>query len=323
MCTAITYKTDNFYFGRNLDYELSYGEEIVITPRNFPLEFRNMPTLNSHYAIIGMAVISKDYPLYFDAMNEKGLCMAGLLFPKNAIYRPLIDNFDNITPFEFIPWILGQCKNIDEAKKLLNSINLVDINFSDELPLTPMHWLVSDKNTSLTVEPLRDGLKIYENPIGVLTNSPNFEMQMFNLNNYMHLSNEEPLNHFCTQLNLLPYSRGMGAMGLPGDLSSVSRFVKTVFTKTNSVSKSGESQSISQFFHILQAVAQQRGCVRVKDKYEITIYSSCCNADKGIYYYTTYENNQINAVSMLNEDLEGNSLISYPLILNQNINWQN
>ena len=86
MCTAISYKTKDFYFGRTLDYEISYGERIVITPRDFKLEFRKTFDIEHHYAMIGMAAVANDYPLYFDAMNEKGVCMAGLNFPDNAKY---------------------------------------------------------------------------------------------------------------------------------------------------------------------------------------------------------------------------------------------
>ena len=140
----------------------------------------------------------------------------------------------------------------------------------------------------------------------------------------MHLSIEAPANSFSKALPLETYSRGMGAMGLPGDLSSASRFVKAVFTKMNSVSGDSESESVSQFFHILGSVEQQRGCVHMGDgKYEITIYTSCCNTDKGIYYYTTYENHQITGVDMHRENLEGGKLVSYPLITGQQIRMQN
>jgi choloylglycine hydrolase len=100
--------------------------------------------------------------------------------------------------------------------------------------------------------------------------------------------------------------------------------VKAAFTKLNSLSGTSESESISQFFHILGSVAQQRGLVRVReDKYEFTLYSSCCNTDKGIYYYTTYENSQITAVDMHRCDLDGSKPISYPLITGQQIRMQN
>ena len=147
---------------------------------------------------------------------------------------------------------------------------------------------------------------------------------MFSLNNYMNLSPKNPENKFSDKLPLHPYSRGMGAIGLPGDLSSASRFAKAAFTKMYSVAGDYEEESVSQFFHILGSVDQQRGCCEVHDgKYEITIYTSCCNLDKGIYYYTTYNNHQISAVDMHRENLDSDKLVRYPIILNQNINFQN
>lgn len=324
MCTAANYKTKDHYFGRTFDYEISYGEVVAVTPRKFPFKFRKAGELYDHYAMIGIAAVVNDYPLYYDATNEKGLSMAGLNFPGNAEYKPIAEGKDNVSPFEFIPWILGQCADVEEAKELLEKINLVEINFSEELPLSPLHWIISDRYKSITVESVKDGLKIYDNPIGVLTNNPPFDMQMFNLNNYMSLSKETPKNNFSKDVDLNVYSRGMGAMGLPGDLSSASRFVKVAFTKINSISGDSESESVSQFFHILGSVAQQRGCVLVEqDKYEITIYTSCCNTDKGIYYYITYENNQISGVDMHKENLESDDVITYPLITTQQINIQN
>ena len=319
MCTAITYKTRDSYFGRNLDLELSYGEEIVITPRNYPINFLHEQEKKKHLAIIGMGIIVDKYPLYFDATNEAGLSMAGLNFPGNAYYEEFSIGKKNIASFELIPWVLSTCKNITEVRKHLSNLNITKDSFSGEYSPSPLHWIIADKNESIVVEPMKSGVKIYDNPIGVLTNNPTFDYQMFNLNNYRNLSINPLVNTFSGELKLENYSRGMGGMGIPGDLSSMSRFVKASFTKMNSVSEDGEIESISQFFHILGSVAQQRGLVKLDDgKYEITQYSSCCNTDKGIYYYTTYENSHINGVDMKKENLEGNMLISHPLILKEN-----
>lgn len=324
MCTAATYKTKDFYFGRTLDYEFSYGDEITITPRNYAFDFRHTSTCSSHYAIIGMAHIVGNYPLYYDAINEKGLGMAGLNFVGNAVYAKPVSGKENIAQFEFIPYILGKCANINEAKSLLASINLTDTPFSEKLPTAQLHWIIADENGCITVESMADGLHIYDNPVGVLTNNPPFETQMFLLNNYMSLSAKQPQNTFANGLTLNSYSRGMGAIGLPGDLSSASRFARVAFTKMNSISGESENESVSQFFHILGSVDQQRGCCEVSEgKYEITIYTSCCNAAKGIYYYTTYNNHQISAVDMHRENLDGTELIRYPLITEQQINFQN
>ena len=324
MCTAATYKTKDFYFGRTLDYEFSYGDEVTITPRIYVFNFREKEKIETHYAIIGMAYVTENYPLYYDAINEKGLGMAGLNFVGNAYYREKVEGKDNIAQFEFIPWILSQCASVAEAKKLIEKINLTNVQFNEKLPLAQLHWIISDSNESITVESVKEGIKVYQNPVGVLTNNPPFNQQMFELNKYMQLSSKSPENRFSEELNLEKYSRGMGAIGLPGDLSSQSRFVRVAFVKMNSKSSDIEEESVSQFFHILNSVDQQRGCCELDDgKYEITIYTSCCNASKGIYYYTTYNNHQITAIDMNKEDLESEKLIRYPIILNEQIKFQN
>ena len=323
MCTAATYKTKDHYFGRNLDYEFSYSETVTITPRNYPFHFRRMGEMPSHYAMIGMAFVQQDYPLYYDATNERGLSMAGLNFPDNAVYQPEDPAKDNVTPFEFIPWILGQCATVREAREKLCNLSLLNEDFTPQLPLSPLHWMIADRNESIVVEPLQDGLKVYDNPVGVLTNNPPFDYHMTNLANYMGVSRREPINRFSDQIHLVPYSRGMGSIGLPGDLSSASRFVKAAFTRLNSRSGDSESESISQFFQILGSVAQQKGCCLVEHGFEYTIYTSCCNTDKGIYYYNSYENCQINGVDMHRENLDGTALINYELVQGQQINMQN
>lgn len=324
MCTAATYVTKDFYFGRTLDYEFSYGEEIVITPRDYFFQFSRMGEMRHHYAIMGVAHVVSDYPLYYDGINEKGLGMAGLNFVGNAFYREPEPDKHNVSPYEFIPWILGQCATVEEAKELLNSINLVNIPFSSEFPLAELHWILADRNQAVTVESTEAGFSVYDNPTGVLTNNPPFTEQMFALNNYMSLSPGSPQNHFCSKLPLQTYSRGMGAIGLPGDLSSQSRFVRAAFVKMNSVSGDSEEESVSQFFHILNSVEQPKGCCCLGDgKYEVTLYTSCCNADKGIYYYTSYENHQITSINMHHTNLNSNCLTRYPMIKKEQIRMQN
>ena len=324
MCTAATYKTKDFYFGRTLDYEFSYGDEITITPRNFEFKFREKMSIKTHYAIIGMAYVTNNYPLYYDAINEKGLGIAGLNFVGNAKYKEKVDGKDNIAQFELIPWILSQCASVEEARVLIEKINILNVSFSNDLPVAELHWIIADSKEAITVEAVEEGIKIYENSVGVLTNNPPFDKQMFALNNYMYLSPKSPENKFSKDLNLVTYSRGMGAIGLPGDLSSQSRFVRVAFIKMNSISKEEEKESVSQFFHILNSVDQQRGCCDLGDgKFEITIYTSCCNTNKGIYYYTTYDNHQITAIDMHKENLEGDKVIKYSLITDEQIRVQN
>lgn len=324
MCTALTYHTKDHYFGRNLDLEISYGERVTVTPRHYRWQFQKAGEWKEHYAMIGVAAVVDGYPLYFDAVNEKGLGMAGLNFPGNAYYHTEKAGYDNIASFEVIPWILGQCADTKEAEEKIGRLNIVNTSFSAALPPSPLHWMLSDKKRSLTLESVREGMKRYDNPVGVLTNNPPFDFHLINLNNYMQLTSEEPVNLFAGELELFPYSNGMGAIGLPGDLSSASRFVKAAFTKMHAVSEPAEAESVGQFFHILGSVEQQNGCVhKGGGKYEITRYSSCCNMDRGIYYYTTYDNRQITGVDMYAENLEGEHPVSYRMITEQQIYMMN
>lgn len=323
MCTAVTFSAQDHYFGRNLDLEKTYLEEILITPRRKVLPLRHESQITGHYAMIGIGAVVEGFPLYYDATNEHGLSMAGLNFPGNARYFPYTVGKINITPFELIPWVLSVCKNLEEAKDLLSNVNLTNTPFSSQLPLSPLHWILAYKNRAITLESTTDGLQIYENPVGILTNNPPFPFHLWNLANYMNLSSREAVNRFAPSLDIPAYSRGMGAMGLPGDLSSASRFVRAAFTKLNSDFCPNEEDALSQFFHILGSVYQQRGCVKLKDGSERTVYSSCCNASKGIYYYTTYENRQITGVHLFHEDLERQNLITYPLLRREQIRWEN
>ena len=323
MCTAFSCVAGDHYFGRNLDLDYHYDEKVTITPRNYHFLFRHVPHPDKHYAIIGIGTVIDDYPLYYEGINEKGLCMAGLNFPGNAIYKPFAQDKDNIASFEFIPWILQQCETVAQVRAMLGKIHLCNDAFRADLPPTPLHWIITDRNSSITVEPTRKGLEISDNKIGVLTNNPLFSYHIHNLSNYMNLTVQEPIDRFGKSTNLRPYSLGMGAIGLPGDFSSASRFVRCAFIKENSAFGESEDRHVGQIFHILDSVSQFDGCTETPHGYEKTLYSICCNATKGIFYYTTYTNRQITAIDLHNEDLNGNKPITYPLITDQQIFYQN
>ncbi len=314
MCTAVSLFNENHYFGRTLDVCSSYNEEIVITPRNFPLKYRCIENQDSHFAIMGMATVIDDFPLYYEAVNEKGLCIAGLNFPENADYKPLVSDKKNIAPFELILYLLSTSDSVENVKKELENINIININFKDSLPLSPLHWIVSDNKASVTVECVKDGLKIYENKIGVLTNNPPFPFHITNLNNYASLSTGNPINNFSENIDFLQLSLGMGAFGLPGDFSSVSRFIRTAFIKSNAVLEGSEQEKVSAFLRILSSVSMIKGCVKSnEDTFEFTKYMCCINATKGIYYCTSYENFSFCEVSMFSEDLEKKELYRHKI----------
>lgn len=324
MCTAITYDKNDFYFGRTLDYDFSYGDKITITPRNYRFDFGSAGVSERHFAFIGMAHIANDYPLYYEAVNEKGLGMAGLNFVDSAVYGTKKSGKYSLAPHEFIPFVVGRCENLGQARELLEEIRLEDRGFSAELPVAQLHWIIADKSGAITVESTKNGMFVYDNQVGVLTNNPEFPTQMLQLSNYMGLSPKPPQNNLCSSIDLPRYSRGMGAIGLPGDWSSESRFARVVFVKMNSKCGDSESQAVSQYFHIMNTVENPRGCCDLgDDKYQITRYTCCCNCDKGVYYYTTYDSRRIMAVRMNRENLDDSCLVCYEPIEEEQIICQN
>lgn len=324
MCTAVSYFKNDHYFGRSLDYERSFGETVVITPRNFVFDFRFAGIMREHFAFIGMAHVAENFPLYYDGVNEKGLAMAGLNFVGNAFYGEPVEGKYAIAPHEFIPFILGQCRDLPEARELLDKVCLVDEPFSKDYPISELHWIISDKNGSLVVESTKNGFFVYDDPMGILTNNPEFPQQLLQINNYMGLSPKQPENRFCSEYPFKPYSRGMGAIGLPGDWSSESRFVRAAFVKANSICGETEEERVSQFFHILSSVENPNGCCELEDgAYQITQYTCCCNCDKGIYYYNCYNNHLISAVDMHRENLCTTELKVFGLEAREHINFQN
>lgn len=317
MCTAVVCQR---LFGRTLDLEFSYGEQVVILPRRFPLPFRFQPPLPCHYAMVGMAHISQGQPLFYDAVNEHGLAAAALNFPHSAVYLPSKNGAANLAPFELMGWVLSQCTCAKQARQLLEQVTVVKADFSPDLPSTPLHWMVTDGASCFVAEPTAEGLRLYDDPVGVLTNEPPFPMQLDRLRDYLALSAAPPVNRFAPHLPLTPYSRGMGGLGLPGDWSSPSRFVRAAFAAHNS----SPPVDATRFFRLMSCVEVPRGCVRLENGAEVrSVYTSCCDLERKVYHYVTEENRRISAVELFRSDLNGNTLTCFDLTSGQQIFTQN
>ncbi|MDO5715558.1 MAG: choloylglycine hydrolase [Tissierellia bacterium] len=309
MCTCVRVKGKDLLVGRNMDIEYSFGENLVVTPRNYPWQWREEGKNKESFAIMGMATVMDNYPLYAEAVNEKGLVMASLNFPGNAAYHPKRKGKINLTPFELIPYILTKFETVADVMEVIDRFHLVDENFKEEVPLAPLHFILMDEEDCIVLEPEREGLKIYQNPIGVLTNNPPFPQQMINLQNYGNLQVENPSFLFQSDIKSTPYGQGLGGVGLPGDASPMSRFVRSAFYKTRMEALNPKKIKEQEIFHILDSVKMLRGSVKTPEgKWDITTYTVCINATKGIYLFKTYENPQIYRWSFDDEDLEDQNL---------------
>lgn len=294
MCTAIV---DSHLFGRTLDLEASYGEEIAISGRNFQFEFIHEKKSRRHFAIIGTAHVSNGIPLYYDAVNEMGLCAAALRFSDLTVYRRPMENRLNLASFEVIPWILCNFGSTNEALVAINSLNVTFDDISPALPSTPLHWIVADTKSAFVIESVADGVKIYENKLGVMTNAPDFPTQS------AALKNSNPNR-------------------LLGDGSSTSRFVRAHYAKANAMRDADSTSAISHFFHVMSSVSLPYGYSRgIGGKPMKTLYTSCIDMKDLIYYFTTYSCRQIHGVRLSAFEPESDKLITLPMPHKEKISY--
>ena len=306
MCTCIFLKGTSSYFGRNMDFHYSFNEQVINIKRGKEFELKKAGKLKIKYSLLGIGTIRDGYPLFSDVMNEKGLAFAGLNFLNNARYNKYKKSKVNIAPYELPLFLLGNCSNIDEVKDILRNLNLLNEQFSLEIPLAYLHFMISDLEKSIVIESTKDGLKIYDNDLNVLTNNPEFTYHKNNIFNYINLSIEDPIN---SKFNNISY--GQGLIGLPGDYSSMSRFIKSYFVKENIILS---DNPINQFFYCLDSVFMPYGLVKAKDDFEYTRYQSCYDLKSGEMYYKSYNDRSIKNISFLdftsNEDIEFFQLIN-------------
>ncbi|EIF6168114.1 MAG: choloylglycine hydrolase [Clostridium perfringens] len=329
MCTGLALETKDglHLFGRNMDIEYSFNQSIIFIPRNFKcVNKSNKKELTTKYAVLGMGTIFDDYPTFADGMNEKGLGCAGLNFPVYVSYsKEDIEGKTNIPVYNFLLWVLANFSSVEEVKEALKNANIVDIPISENIPNTTLHWMISDiTGKSIVVEQTKEKLNVFDNNIGVLTNSPTFDWHVANLNQYVGLRYNQVPEFKLGDQSLTALGQGTGLVGLPGDFTPASRFIRVAFLRDAMIKNDKDSIDLIEFFHILNNVAMVRGSTRtVEEKSDLTQYTSCMCLEKGIYYYNTYENNQINAIDMNKENLDGNEIKTYKYNKTLSINYVN
>ena len=306
MCTVMAYRACDTVVGRNLDLERSLGEALMLLPRRAPFSYRCARTPKTAYAVMGMACQPHEQPLFFDALNEKGVYMAALNFPLWASYMPS-ESDGAVAPFELIPFVLRQCAAAREAADILRRTTVAAMAYDEAWPLTPLHWFVCDEAESFAVEPLADGLHIEPADADVLTNSPPLSYHRIRLADFTAISPADPPEMFGS-LPTAVYSRGAGTVGLPGDWSSSARFVRAAYMLQHAPWLSPVGAMRDHTMQMLSCVSFPKGCVRVGEADEFTVYSSCAALRAGTYSFTTYHDRRVRTVSLADVDTDGQNV---------------
>ena len=286
MCTAIS---DGAIFGRTLDLEYSLGEEIIKTEKGHKFTFIHEGEVISSHEIRGCGIIKNGTSLYYDAANDVGLAMAALNFPNSAKYGIAEKKARTLASFEVIPAVLAICHDLDSAVKYLSDTAISDDSFSEDLPASSLHWMIADKTGCVVLESVEDGIHIYENPYGILTNEPDFPFHKANIARYIHLTKEPPKNTLCPDISLPYLSHGLGAVGLPGDNSSPSRFIRAFYNLKNTLPEEKRGEKINRFFHIAATVSQPNGTSYTPGGKPIkTVYTVCYDLENGEIHLRKY-----------------------------------
>ena len=329
MCTGLSIKSNegHNFFGRNMDLAYNFNQSVLVIPRNYiNKSIVTGENFLCKYAIIGMGTIIDNHLAMADGMNEKGLGCAGLNFDGYACFaeKP-VEGKDNITPYDFIYWVLANHETVEEVKEAIKGIELVSIPINEKTPVSMLHFMICDKSgKAIVVERTKEGIAVYDNPVGVMTNNPKFDWHLTNLNEYLYINPNHPKETMWSDEKLGALGIGAGTLGMPGDFSSVSRFVRIAYIRAHMPELKDDEAAITQFFNMLDYVKMVKGGVRTQDGLEdLTTYTACMDQQKGIYYYRNYYNNRINAVDMHKEDLDGNEIKKFPYVMKQDFNYQN
>lgn len=314
MCTGVRFSDDKggMYFGRNLDWSVPYGQKVVITPRGYKYNSAFLGEMGMNQgAVIGMAIIEENVPLYFDCANENGLAIAGLNFPGYAKYaNTVVDGKTNVAAYEFPFWVVANFATVDDVEKALKDVVIVAKPINDKYPVSMLHWIIGDAKRSIVVEYTDKGMEIFQNDVDILTNQPGYAWHQENLRNYMNLFSQMPKEVRWGKAKMTAFGSGSLMRGIPGDYYSPSRFVRVAYLNTHYPVKSTEEENISRLFHTLAGVAMIDGAAAMADDaYEKTIYTGGYSTNTKTYYYNTYDDPAIKKVAMSDNNLDSADLI--------------
>lgn len=305
MCTSLTIKTeDNKHLvARTMDFAFELGATVSYMPSSYVW----LSTLNtgdsfeSQYAFIGAGRKLVDTYYFVDGVNEKGLAVAELYYPGEAKYhdQPKVGKI-NLTPQELPKWILGQFGSIEAFEIELPNIHLVSQPIAIVGVTPPLHYIITDPTGRVIVLESESGeLVLKENPLGVMTNSPDLGWHLKNLNNYLYLSNTGYSGKEYNGVTFSPFGQGNGSFALPGGYTPPERFVRTAFLKETAHLPKNAEEGVNSLLHILSSVDIPKGTVIHDNGFlDYTQYTGVMCLEDQAYFIKTYGNPSVYRVSL-------------------------
>lgn len=305
MCTAITLRSKQMenFFGRTMDFSYPIESQLYVVPKNYVWNnILNMHKFCDYYSFIGIGQEADGLLGFFDGVNEKGFAAAALYFAGYAKYNIPAKNTkkEPVAALDFLHYILGRCGSIDELEEILQQISLVGMPDPITQTVAPLHWIATDKSGKcVVIEQTGKGMKLFENPIGVMANSPDFSWHMTNLRNYMDVSSKQTSEAYWGEVQLKPFGQAGGTMLLPGGYTSPERFVKTAYQKTHIEIPKNRVEAVIACFHIMEGVSIPKGVVITdRNTYDYTKYTAFINTNTCEYFFKTYDSSQISTASL-------------------------
>lgn len=304
MCTAINFLNQQHenVFGRTMDFHYILDPRLAVFPAGSTWENTLGRQLTDRYAVAGISRHFKNLYVLFDGVNEKGLAGGALYFKGYADFPPFSQQSGKaqVPALDFLHYVLGLCASLDDLRELLADITLVGLQDKLTGTVAPLHWIFTDlSGKSLVVEQIKQGVNAYENPVGVLTNSPDFPWQMTNLRSYIGAAPEQTEQADWGGFRMEPFGQAAGTSVLPGGYTPPARFVRTAFQKLHMVQPETMQEAVIAGFHILEGVTLPNGVVKTANgTFDYTQYTSMIDLPNKVYYFKTYENPQIIRVDL-------------------------
>lgn len=314
MCTAITLQSkqkENF-FGRTMDFSYPIDPGLYVIPKHF--EWQSQATMKKYkndYSFLAIGQEADGILGFFDGVNEQGFAAAVLYLEGYADYDLPLENREPIAALDFLHFMLGRCRSIEDVKALSETIRITGVPDSVTKRAAPLHWIATDRSgQSVVIEQTKHGLHVIDNPIGVMANSPDFNWHVTNLRNYMELATTQKSEVYWNDVQLTPFGQGTGTSHMPGGYTSPARFVRTSFLKTHTWLPNSRAETLMTCFHILNSVYIPKGIVQTdRGTDDYTKYVAFMNTATCEYYFKTYENDQIMKAGLADYDTSGTKAI--------------